>query len=241
MSESELDSQDEVVHPQEPQEPQEPQVVVQYAFQNLPDRIADNFPQRVEAAVTELIRRERIPSDDDVRHLLFASESQDLQGNTEASVSMMLPQSVAVDVAMDRSFREGGNKVQEAELTPTEVRTLTQRSRFMRLRRLRQCATRMSLSNARVEFPADDCAVCMEKVRYRANRIILECDHAFHRDCVVEWLKHLPRKCPVCRTQVDLTPRPEEHVCHRVTRSTRLTRSRRSDSYPMEATSEIIF
>lgn len=238
MSESELDSQDEVVHlptVQDPREPQEPQVVVQYAFQNLPDCIADNLPQRVEAAVTELIRRERIPSDDDVRHLLFASESQDLQGNTEASVSMMLPQSVAVNVAMDRSFREGGNKVQEAKLTPTEVRILTQRSRFMRLKRLRQCATQISLSNARVEFPVDDCTVCMEKIRYRSNRIILECDHTFHRDCVIEWLKHLPRKCPVCRTQIDLKPRPEEHVCHRVTRSTQ------SDTNLMEATSEVIF
>ena len=238
MSDSESGTQDEVVQASQPrnaQEHQEPQVVVQYAFRNLPDRIANNLPQRVEAAVTELIRRERIPSDDDVRHLLFADESQDLEGNTEASVNMMLPQSVAVDVAMDRSFREGGNKVQEAELTSRDIRILTRRSRFARLARLRQCATRMSLASARVEMPVDECIICMERVRYRANRIILECNHAFHRDCVIGWLKQLPRKCPVCRTVVDLTPRHNEGACNRFTRSTRC------NSHPFESMNEVTF
>ena len=210
--------------------PQNAQVEVEYTFRELPGEFVVDLPQRVEAAVSQLIRRDRIPSDDDVRNLVVPDAVSDTDTTTTATVRMLLPHSVAVDVAMDRSFNEGGNRVQEAELTPRDIYVLTRRSRFMRLARLRRFNRRASLPTAFVESPNDDCVVCMEPVRYRATRIILECDHVFHRDCIVDWLKRTPRKCPSCRQSVDLTARPGE-----------ITPRPRTRSSGLESESEVLF
>jgi len=51
------------------------------------------------------------------------------------------------------------------------------------------------------------CVICLERVRQSRDRIFLDpCGHVFHKDCIVQWLEKLPRQCPTCRDDVNLTP-----------------------------------
>ncbi|XP_074572345.1 E3 ubiquitin-protein ligase ATL23-like [Curcuma longa] len=44
-----------------------------------------------------------------------------------------------------------------------------------------------------------DCAVCLEEMEEgQAARVLPECRHAFHRECVDRWLAG-HRECPLCR------------------------------------------
>lgn len=42
------------------------------------------------------------------------------------------------------------------------------------------------------------CSVCLEDLD---AGVPLECGHAFHYECIVEWLRH-GSTCPVCRSPV---------------------------------------
>ncbi|XP_051181063.1 uncharacterized protein [Lolium perenne] len=49
---------------------------------------------------------------------------------------------------------------------------------------------------------ADVCAVCLDEVRERHQRVTrLPCSHRYHSDCVLPWLAIQP-DCPCCRTLV---------------------------------------
>lgn len=212
-------------------------VMVEYVFPDVPERALGALPGRVRHAVNTLVGRERLPSDDDVRALVAAAsvgaaaQSAEEGGGADARVRVVLPESVAVDLALHRSFEEGGNVAQRQELTTDEVRRLTQRSTRIRLQRLRRVNTDTAGRSQRPDAAAstrrrrrsspvrETCVICLEKIRFRVDKLYLDpCGHVFHKDCVTEWLAKLPRECPSCRAPVDLTPRRGE-VPARVTRS----------------------
>ena len=46
-----------------------------------------------------------------------------------------------------------------------------------------------------------DCAICLEELKEN-NKIILECNHSFHLECIKEWFKN-NNTCPFCRRIVN--------------------------------------
>jgi E3 ubiquitin-protein ligase RHA2 len=50
---------------------------------------------------------------------------------------------------------------------------------------------------------AEECRVCLSRIRAGEATRRLPCRHAFHRDCVDRWLKtSCKRTCPLCRVYV---------------------------------------
>jgi hypothetical protein len=46
------------------------------------------------------------------------------------------------------------------------------------------------------------CVVCLEEVDVDEESITTQCGHTFHKDCVIQWWTHKPRRsirCPMCR------------------------------------------
>ena len=213
-------------------------VMVEYEFFNVPSSCLEQLPERVTRAVNTLVRRQRVPSDEDVRELVQEEEEEEEEeedaelfgsGSAEslyvvsesthttepARVRVMLPHNVAVELALHRSFQEGGNVEQRAALTEAQVRTLSRRSQLIQLRQLRRRqeeilsprGARRALERRRISPAASTCVICLERVRQSRDRIFLDpCGHVFHRDCIVQWLEKLPRQCPTCRVDVNLTP-----------------------------------
>lgn len=195
-------------------------VLVEFTLFNIPESDLDQLPGRVEEAVSDLVGRERLPSDENVREFLRENSDTAAEGGDEnsiepARVRIMLPHDVAVDIAMDRSFNTE-QPPSESPLTTAGLRVLTRRSVKTRLRILRR-----AFATEEVSSPTDPstCVVCLERVVYNATKITLECEHCFHRGCIVAWLAKLPRQCPSCRFGVDLSPRcDEEHLVRPRTR-----------------------
>ncbi|XP_062185279.1 uncharacterized protein LOC133888907 [Phragmites australis] len=50
--------------------------------------------------------------------------------------------------------------------------------------------------------PADECRVCLSRIRVGEATRRLPCRHVFHRDCVDRWLASCKRTCPLCRVYV---------------------------------------
>ena len=48
--------------------------------------------------------------------------------------------------------------------------------------------------------PELSCTICMED-ETDVSAVVLPCDHAFHRDCLVTWLQN-NGVCPLCRASV---------------------------------------
>ena len=111
-------------------------VVVEYEFFQVPD--VEDLPSCVASAVEELIRRERTPSDDDVRAMVQSmvdetgstqdgaqrrvqvtqSQSSPAGSPTAAATSqregtgrvrIVMPHTNAMELALHRSFQNGGN------------------------------------------------------------------------------------------------------------------------------------
>lgn len=186
-------------------------VLVEYTFPGLPSTAAQDLPRRVEAAIHSLVARERLPSDEDVRAIVRGVAERETKTedpfeseDESPSVQVMLPHEIAVDLAMHRSFHTVQPRGVEP-LTRAELRALTHRSRRTRLRVVRH---RMSGGRSS-RHPPQNCVVCLEPVRCLATRIVLECEHEFHRDCITSWL-NTQRACPSCRYEVDLSPRMDE-------------------------------
>lgn len=241
-------------------------VMVEYQFFNVPSSCLGELPERVTRAVDALVRRQRVPSDEDVRGMVqeeepgFANSENSADsansvyavsapGNPEpARVRVMVPHGVAVELALHRSFQEGGNVEQRSALTPEEVRTLVRRSQLVNMRQLRAQREQggRTPERRRISPAASTCVICLERVRHRRERIFLDpCGHVFHKDCIVQWLEKLPRKCPSCRVEVDLSPlrqsaagRTTRMVTRSQSRATRATRATREASSSEDAPTE---
>ena len=208
-------------------------VMVEYEFFDVPAACLDRLPQRVARAVNTLVRRRRVPSDEDVRDIVqndaaasAASEASAVGDNADATeparVRVMLPHTVAVELAMHRSFESGGNVEQTAALTPAEVTTLMKRSQRVQLGQLR-ARSDDTPERRRISPAASTCVICLERVRRCKNRVFLDpCGHVFHKACIVQWLQKLPRQCPLCKVEVNilpLTPRREGMTTRSQTRA----------------------
>ena len=126
----------------------------------------------------------------------------------DVRVQIMLPHEIAMEVALDRSFNTEQPR-HDIPLSTTDLRILTRRSVRTRLRTLRHRLSRESI------LPREytTCIICMEQIRYNSDKLTLECEHEFHRQCVVDWLAKIPRQCPSCRFDINLSPRmDEEHL-----------------------------
>lgn len=191
-------------------------VLVEYVFEQVPTSTLQTLPERVQRAVDSLVGRERLPSDENVQDLVAQAPETPSPPTQLARVRIMLPENVAIDLALHRSFQEGGNVPQTRPLTVVETRRLMRRSRAVRVRQLRAAR----LDSAQRLSHRETCVVCMEKIRYRPQKIYLDpCGHVFHQSCIVPWLARLPRTCPSCRVSVDLEARDEEESTTRVTRA----------------------
>jgi hypothetical protein len=202
-------------------------VIVEYVFEGVPDTALPRLPVEVQRAVRHFTDRNQLPTDAAVRERVLggAADAPGADG-TVARVRILLPDRVALDLALDRSFETGGNVVRERPLSALELHRLVRRSAAVRVRQLRDAnhaaarrrAARRVASRANPREPGGarrqsspvrpTCAVCLEVVRYRTQRVYLECRHVFHHACAVGALRTLPRRCPVCRAAVDLSARP---------------------------------
>ena len=225
-------------------------VMVEYEIFNVPSSCLGQLPERVTRAVNTLVGRQRVPSDDDVRELVQGEEqpvpsnaasvyavSESARRREPARVRVMLPHNVAVELALHRSFQEGGNAEQRCALTAAEVRALVRRSHFFNVRQLRAQqeeaqspqATRRAPERRRVSPAASTCVICLERVRQSRDRTFLDpCGHVYHKDCIVQWLEKLPRQCPACRVDVNVAPL-DESAWRMTTRSQSRARNEPSD------------
>ena len=49
---------------------------------------------------------------------------------------------------------------------------------------------------------SDTCVICIEPLQSKQTTIILDCNHIYHKDCILDWFnKELT--CPMCRKPVD--------------------------------------
>lgn len=49
---------------------------------------------------------------------------------------------------------------------------------------------------------SDTCVICIEPLQSKQTTIILNCNHVYHKDCILDWFnKELT--CPMCRKPVD--------------------------------------
>uniref|UniRef100_A0A5K1A2Y6 RING-type domain-containing protein n=1 Tax=Nymphaea colorata TaxID=210225 RepID=A0A5K1A2Y6_9MAGN len=51
---------------------------------------------------------------------------------------------------------------------------------------------------------SDDGSICCEEFESTDHILVTTCKHTFHYSCLFEWLSHLPRSCPLCRTNLSL-------------------------------------
>lgn len=51
------------------------------------------------------------------------------------------------------------------------------------------------------------CCICQDPILQGSHA--LECGHAFHADCLIEWLRMGTLTCPLCRTDLHT---PEDHL-----------------------------
>lgn len=48
-----------------------------------------------------------------------------------------------------------------------------------------------------------DCCICLDKFDENHKSIVLECNHRFHKECILNWLKK-ELNCPLCRKKFEL-------------------------------------
>ena len=46
------------------------------------------------------------------------------------------------------------------------------------------------------------CSVCIDNICKDEKMITLPCEHIFHADCILQWLKEYNYKCPNCKHPV---------------------------------------
>lgn len=60
----------------------------------------------------------------------------------------------------------------------------------------------------------DNCTICGDNIDVQEKHT-LECEHAFHTNCIVEWFRRGNMSCPLCRSEKLLSLRPI-NTLHRI-------------------------
>lgn len=63
-------------------------------------------------------------------------------------------------------------------------------------------------SKGQAESDQSECPVCLEKFVVDDPLLSLPCNHKFHTDCLVPWIKSNHGKCPCCRADILSGPKP---------------------------------
>ena len=50
-----------------------------------------------------------------------------------------------------------------------------------------------------------NCSICISSLIKDDEIIKTKCNHTFHKDCIIKYLKEYSNKCPICRTEVGKT------------------------------------
>ena len=83
--------------------------------------------------------------------------------------------------------------------------------RYTRKRKSTQLALEKTEFRELQQKNDDDCAICMEEVTVGDTEGKLPCQHAFHKQCIKQWIttKYNPN-CPECRDIIneDISPLP---------------------------------
>ena len=90
-------------------------------------------------------------------------------------------------MVLDRSFNEALNTIPTVPATPDSIRALQE------------------LND--VKLSGLTCCVCLENISFgggKAKVLEMPCSHAFHKDCIVQWLQ-TSHFCPLCRYSMPAT------------------------------------
>eukprot|EP00250_Pteridium_aquilinum_P007621 c17292_g1_i1 orf=226-1098(-) len=52
------------------------------------------------------------------------------------------------------------------------------------------------------EIEVEECPICLERFKELEQLLKLPCNHRFHVDCIVPWIKNNHDKCPFCRAKI---------------------------------------
>ena len=55
-----------------------------------------------------------------------------------------------------------------------------------------------------LDFHNDKCAICLEDFNKKNNKVILNCGHSFHSECILNWFDK-KMKCPYCNRKYQWT------------------------------------
>ena len=58
-----------------------------------------------------------------------------------------------------------------------------------------------------ISCSCDNCTICGDNIDVQEKHT-LECEHAFHTHCIVEWFRRGNMSCPLCRSEKLLSLRP---------------------------------
>ena len=47
-----------------------------------------------------------------------------------------------------------------------------------------------------------DCSICLGEYFIDDEVIKIKCNHIYHKDCIIKYLKEYGYKCPVCRSEI---------------------------------------
>ena len=53
------------------------------------------------------------------------------------------------------------------------------------------------------KFSEDKCIICQYEYKVDEQLIILPCNHNFHLECIIEWLKK-EKTCPFCKSEINI-------------------------------------
>ena len=48
----------------------------------------------------------------------------------------------------------------------------------------------------------DECSICLGEMKKKEKVILLDCNHIYHKDCILEWFQKKNNSCPLCREQL---------------------------------------
>lgn len=89
----------------------------------------------------------------------------------------------------------------EAPILPN-VRRITLRTRVIPEETESDESDSPKSSNSSSSKESDMCVICIEPLQSKQTTIILDCNHIYHKNCILDWFnKELT--CPMCRKPVE--------------------------------------